>query len=78
MTGTATTCTCGGDSSIEETRETSRGRLRRRRKCLVCGAGWRTYETRHADRSILDVAADDADQMMVDLVRMAELATRTA
>lgn len=76
MTATASTCECGGGSSVEETRETGGGRVRRRRMCMVCGTRWRTYETRHADRSILDVAADDADQMMVDVARMVTLATK--
>jgi transcriptional regulator NrdR family protein len=38
-----TRCACGGDSGIVETRKTPNG-LRRRRRCVDCGARWTTYE----------------------------------
>ena len=66
MTATATTCECGGGSSVEETRETSGGRVRRRRKCLKCGKGWRTYEERHPETSFLDAVAAHLDRVCGD------------
>ena len=63
MTATATTCECGGGSSVEETRETGGGRVRRRRKCLKCGKGWRTYEERYKEPTFLEAVAVDVDRV---------------
>ena len=38
------TCSCGGELAVLETRKRSDNSLRRRRKCLVCGAGMMTVE----------------------------------
>ncbi len=60
MHSDATTCECGGISTVEETRPTSGGRIRRRRKCPSCGLTWRTYEARHVEVSLLDAATAEA------------------
>ena len=38
------TCSCGGELAVKETRKRPDNSLRRRRKCIVCGAGVMTIE----------------------------------
>jgi transcriptional regulator NrdR family protein len=38
------TCACGGEARVKETRQRADGSMRRRRKCIVCGAVSMTIE----------------------------------
>ena len=39
-------CECGGETTVIATRMDGYGRIRRRRKCLICGRRFTTLEVR--------------------------------
>ena len=58
-----TTCKCGSDSRVTQTR-VSGATLRRRRECLSCQERWSTYEVSIPDHARYGLVAKDMRQAM--------------
>ena len=52
-------CSCGGDSTVIDTRRTQFGTVKRIRRCDRCGAKWRTEEISARNIEVIAVKRED-------------------